>query len=263
MCVCVCVVQGLLSRTVCWNVLHQQLQRSHNGRDERMRECFRRIRDLETNTAHTNNHYIHSMNGVHVGHPRTVSVHSGHSGIVSELMTSSEASSDGSWSFHRASSPLGSDTLSQSVLLPLTKNEGVKHGGEKEKGGLRKSALQHDSITTASIHGTAHILQQVLACAGRKIRTEITDRRKQFQSNDHRMNLPRPEILNTMRIVLDSSTHHQNFPIPIDPSLAHFVTAEEDEYIPRGNITDVHSLWKGGCDLLHYVMLSCDVMYRV
>ena len=106
------------------------------------------------------------------------------------------------------------------------------------------------SLAMASIPGPAHILHQVLAGVGRRVQSEVVERGREWQRkrNGERKGsgLPRPELLGTMRMVLDSATHHQYFPTPVDPALACFITAEDDMYIPRGHLADVRSLWKGG-----------------
>ena len=58
---------------------------------------------------------------------------------------------------------------------------------------------------------------------------------------------PTANTLLTMEAILDYSTHLRYFPVPLAPSLATFLVAKDDLYIPRDNVTDVRALWPGEC----------------
>lgn len=53
------------------------------------------------------------------------------------------------------------------------------------------------------------------------------------------------ETVSTLEAVLDLSTHLQNYPVPCDTSLAKFVVAEQDLYIPRQHIATMPATWPG------------------
>ena len=53
------------------------------------------------------------------------------------------------------------------------------------------------------------------------------------------------ETVLTLEALLDLSTHLQNYPVPVDPSLAQFVVAQQDLYIPRQHIAHVQDTWPG------------------
>ena len=55
----------------------------------------------------------------------------------------------------------------------------------------------------------------------------------------------RQETVDFMNYHMDESTHLRNYPIPIDPSLATFVTATHDAYIPRDKIETPCNIWQG------------------
>ena len=204
-------LQGLLSRTVCWDVLEAQLADCLSGRDERRRECFRRIKDLETAT-----------------------------------LSSSRDST----------SPLGKETTSEALpqrelwwlnsalesASPTDRTLSFSSAREGERG----QPLSRGPVMTASFHGVSSLLQLAQgSLTGLRERARREARVPERELGRGRRN-PRPELLEAMRMVLDSWTHHQNFPLPLAPSLAHFVTAEEDAYIPRRHLTDVRLLWQGG-----------------
>ena len=114
---------------------------------------------------------------------------------------------------------------------------------QTHRGSGLEQSLSRGQVMTASFHGFSsllHLVQQ--SVTGHKRR----GRRGTKEPVRGRRHHPRPELVETMRMVLDSWTHHQNFPLPLAPSLAHFVTARDDAYIPRRHIPDVRSLWQGG-----------------
>lgn len=53
------------------------------------------------------------------------------------------------------------------------------------------------------------------------------------------------DAINFMRGIMDECTHLGNFSPPVDPSLAFFVTASRDGYVPQSGSMPVTSLWKG------------------
>lgn len=70
-----------------------------------------------------------------------------------------------------------------------------------------------------------------------KVKLKDDKREKKF--------LPKAETVQMMQYVLDYSTHFNNYPRPVAPELATFLTAKEDLYIPRDNVADVRDLWPG------------------
>lgn len=53
------------------------------------------------------------------------------------------------------------------------------------------------------------------------------------------------DAINFMRGIMDECTHLGNFSHPVDPSLAFFVTASNDGYVPQSGSIPVTHLWKG------------------
>lgn len=53
------------------------------------------------------------------------------------------------------------------------------------------------------------------------------------------------DAINFMRGIMDECTHLANFSVPVDPSLAYFVTASRDGYVPKTGRMSVTQLWKG------------------
>lgn len=53
------------------------------------------------------------------------------------------------------------------------------------------------------------------------------------------------EAVSTLGALMDLSTHLYNYPVPVDTSLARFVVAEQDLYIPRQHIASVQDTWPG------------------
>lgn len=105
----------------------------------------------------------------------------------------------------------------------------------------REMESASNSDMTASI---SHLLRQtVMGVKSHLLSKAVTNSRS--SSGRSSKWPPEPHLITAMKMVLDSSTHHQNFPVPLDPSLVHFVTAEKDAYIPRTHITDVRTLWEG------------------
>ena len=51
--------------------------------------------------------------------------------------------------------------------------------------------------------------------------------------------------VNFMDFVMDKATHLQNFTRPVDTSLAKFVVAKHDAYVPRDGVADVRDIWPG------------------
>ena len=198
----------------------------HSGRDERRRECFRRIRELEISTLTSST--SSTLLPPHTSHP------------VGDLQTVGELTHK-LWRLNTAAVP--QRTTTQTHLCSSHEGElTLERGGTSERGGeLREGAIERGPFMMASVHGVTslfHMAQVSLAELREKVR------------RGREVELERtPELLETMRMVLDSWTHHGNFPQPLSPTLAHFVTAREDAYIPRRNLADVRSLWSGGCGL--------------
>ena len=77
------------------------------------------------------------------------------------------------------------------------------------------------------------------------------------------------ETVSTLRAVLDTSTHLTHYPTPLHPSLARFVVAKRDLYIPRQSISSVEETWPGMsvCRLVpslkqtDNVLTGCEVKY--
>lgn len=190
--------------------------RCHTGRDMRRRECLKRIRGLEIEAN------LNSTNSSH---------------IESELSSSEHRVSGSSWNLDQVltSRAPGEGRLSESLL----------HTAKDKVGGRWWEETLPD--TTASLQGVASYLFQQAVVGSKKVaQTRLSIGRSGVKRKRQSNGLPRPEVLDTMRMVLDSSTHHKYFPTPLDPTLVHFVTAKQDAYIPRANIADVRSLWKGG-----------------
>lgn len=104
---------------------------------------------------------------------------------------------------------------------------------EKEKTNLDKSGfqtlyLQHEDIYNGLKYSFIENLPSVL----KKIKT-----RKDFST--------KPETVDFMNFVMDEATHLQNFPPPVDPSLARFVVAKHDAYVPRDNVMSPCGIWPG------------------
>lgn len=53
------------------------------------------------------------------------------------------------------------------------------------------------------------------------------------------------ETVDTLRAVLDLSTHLHHYPVPLATDLARYVVAKDDLYIPRHHITNVQTTWPG------------------
>ena len=53
------------------------------------------------------------------------------------------------------------------------------------------------------------------------------------------------ETVDFMNFVMDEATHLKNFAAPVDPSLARFVVAKHDGYVPRDNVTSPCDIWPG------------------
>ena len=53
------------------------------------------------------------------------------------------------------------------------------------------------------------------------------------------------DAVDALRAILDLSTHLHNYPTPLNTSLAKFLVAKEDLYIPRQHITSVEETWPG------------------
>lgn len=53
------------------------------------------------------------------------------------------------------------------------------------------------------------------------------------------------ETVDFMNFVMDEATHLKNFPLPVDPSLAQFVVAKHDGYVPRDNVMSPCDIWPG------------------
>ncbi len=66
------------------------------------------------------------------------------------------------------------------------------------------------------------------------------------------------ETVATLGAVLDLSTHLHNYPLPRNPSLARFVAAADDLYIPRENIASMEDTWPGS----HTPCACCFLLYN-
>jgi len=53
------------------------------------------------------------------------------------------------------------------------------------------------------------------------------------------------ETVDFMNFVMDEATHLQNFPPPVDTSLARFLVAKHDAYVPRDNVMSPCDIWPG------------------
>lgn len=71
-----------------------------------------------------------------------------------------------------------------------------------------------------------------------------------FGKKDHQGFVKHQETFNFMNYLMDETTHLRNYPLPIDPSLATFVIASHDAYIPRDKIENVANIWHG-CHVQH------------
>lgn len=187
----------------------------------RRRECLKRIRELEieANVNSTNSSYIE---------------------------TESELSLTGSSDHRVAGNSWNLDQVLTSRAPARGKlSESLLHTAKDKVGGRWWEETIPD--TTASLQGVASYLFQQAVVGSKKVaQKRLSIGRSGVKRKRQSNGLPRPEVLDTMRMVLDSSTHHKYFPTPLDPTLVHFVTAKQDAYIPRANIADVRSLWKGG-----------------
>lgn len=188
----------------------------------RRRECLKRIRDLEIEAN------INSTNSSHIE-------------------TESELSLTGS-SDHRVAGNSWSldQVLTSRAPVRGKLSESLLHTAKDDQVGGR---WWEDTIpdTTTSLQGVASYLFQQAVVGSKKVaQKRLSIGRSGVKRKRQSNGLPRPEVLDTMRMVLDSSTHHKYFPTPLDPTLVHFVTAKQDAYIPRVHIADVRSLWKGG-----------------
>ena len=199
------------------------------SRDERRQECFKRIRELENGTC---------------------------SNITDASLIESETepSLTGiSWNFDGLFQSRREE-VSRSVLH--TSKEQVERGWQQ--------AMPRDLDMTASIQGVGgiapYLLRRAMVGFKKGAQKETAASHSQLTRMRQKGGSPTPEMLSVMRMILDFSTHHRNFPVPLDPQLAHFVAAKEDAYIPRGNITDVHSLWPGGHLQEHnYMCYTCNI----
>lgn len=75
--------------------------------------------------------------------------------------------------------------------------------------------------------------------------------------------LPKAETVQMMQYVLDYSTHFNNYPRPVAPELATFLTAKEDLYIPRDNVADVRDLWPGKEKGVYLIVISLHYFYSL
>ena len=197
-------------------MLEEQLLHCQSGTDGRRRECLRRIRELETKSHNstTDNHHIESE---------------------------SSRTADNLWNNDSVlvSRGLVGERITNSVLHSAKEVE-------TERGWARENMPKGSDITVG-LHGmVSYLVQRTMVGFKKSAQKEISERCKESSKSS---GLPRSELLEAMRMVLDLSTHHQYFPVPLDPSLAHFVAAEQDAYIPRAHITDVCSTWPGGCGM--------------
>lgn len=188
----------------------------------RRRECLKRIRELEieadiTSTKISSSH-IESESELSLTGSSTHSV-SGNSWSLDQVLTARGA---------------GGGKLSESLF----------HTAKDKVEGRWWEETVPD--TTASVQGVASYLFRQAVVGSKKVaQKRLSMGRSGGKRERQNSGLPRPEVLEAMRMVLDSWTHHKYFPTPLDPTLVHFVTAKEDAYIPRAHITDVRSLWEG------------------
>jgi hypothetical protein len=54
-----------------------------------------------------------------------------------------------------------------------------------------------------------------------------------------------PETVQFMNLLMDRVTHLKNYPCPQKPTLAKFIAAKRDAYVPRDFIDEPGSLWPG------------------
>ena len=104
---------------------------------------------------------------------------------------------------------------------------------EKEKNNLHKSGFQTLYLQQEDIYnGLKSSFFENLPSVLKKIKT-----RKDFSAKS--------ETVDFMNFVMDEATHLQNFPPPVDSSLARFVVAKHDAYVPRDNVMSPCDIWPG------------------
>lgn len=239
---------------MCWDVLEAQLADSYSGRDERRRECFGRIRELET-AAHSKSTPPSTSKETSGELTREIASELGR-GVTSELNWETTADIQ-----REATCPQRKLWGLNSALKAATGGDRALSYSTEDKR-ERQMSLLREPVMTASFHGISsllHLAQQSLTGRRRRVRKETREPARSKGRCHH----PGPELVETMRMVLDSWTHHQNFPLPLAPNLAHFVAAREDAYIPRRQLTDVRCLWQGAWVELIAIVYCCHGNVRL
>lgn len=104
---------------------------------------------------------------------------------------------------------------------------------EKEKKNLDKSGFQTLYLQQEDIYnGFKSSFFENLPTVLKEIKTK-----KDFSA--------KPKTVDFMNFVMDEATHLQNFPPPVDTSLARFLVAKHDAYIPRDNVMSPCDIWPG------------------
>ena len=122
----------------------------------------------------------------------------------------------------------GNFTRGYSDLDPLAKTFLEKEKKNLGKSGFRTFYLQNEDI----YNGLKSSFFENLPLVLKMIKT-----RKNFSAKS--------ETVDFMNFVMDEATHLQNFPPPVDTSLAQFVVAKHDAYVPRDNVMSPCDIWPG------------------
>ena len=205
-------------------MLEEQLFYSQIGADERRRECLRRMRELE----------IEALKRVT------------NTGLIE---TETSSTGDGGGSSRLVSTPWNIKEVYTSKTNEATAEKNIWNSVLQPSEGWERE-MPGDSAMTASLQGmgvASYLFRRAVASFKQGAQEEVASVRNTWKSVRRKDGLPRPELLDAMRMVLDSFTNHWSFPVPLCPELAQFVTAKEDAYIPRGHIVDVRTLWPGRC----------------
>ena len=56
---------------------------------------------------------------------------------------------------------------------------------------------------------------------------------------------PKSATVDFMNYLMDKATHLRYFPKPVDPTLARFIVAKHDGYVPRNNVMSPCDIWPG------------------
>ena len=109
------------------------------------------------------------------------------------------------------------NSLSQPVFESQEKN--------LDDSGLQTLYLQHQDI----FNGVKSTVFDRLPLVFSKIKANETSSRS--------------KTVDFMNFVMDEATHLKNFPQPVDSSLARFVVATHDAYVPRDNVMSPCDIW--------------------